>query len=102
MFEWSVLDRFAAQQHKQDQTRQRQRGQELQQRLRHDLEKQIADARLKKEREREQETQFHKMQLDDCSTWAEQEQKREAARQQRLEVERCERRAQIASDRERR
>jgi len=101
-FEWSVLDRFAAQQHRQDQVRQRHRDQELQQRLRIDLDKQMADARLKKERELDQENQFHRMQLDDCSTWWEQEKAKEVAKQKQLEVERCERRAQMETDRERR
>jgi len=67
--EWAVLDKLAAQMHKQDTAKQRTRDAELQGRLREDLQKQIIDVQVKHDREKEQERQFHEMQVESFNQW---------------------------------
>lgn len=56
--EWSVLDKVAAQLHKQETTLARRRELELKQKIKNDLDKQVADEKLKQEREKEADKQI--------------------------------------------
>lgn len=100
--EWSVLDKLAAVMHKQDAVRQRSRAHELQERLRHDLDKQLFDGQLKQEREREFEHQYHEMQISSEKRLHEQELEKETARQHKIMARRENAAAQIEADRLRR
>lgn len=73
----------------------RQKEHELRQRLKQDLEKQMADGRLRKEREREMEDRFAQRQWRDCAEWKEQEDAKAIERRVLRERERGEWAAQI-------
>jgi len=100
--EWAVLDKLADQLHRQDASTQKQKELELQQRLRNDLDKQIADTKLKKNREREEDRKFHESQVDAIQKWHEQESAKEKARKDRLRVVARERDVQLELNRKRR
>eukprot|EP00434_Breviolum_minutum_P010586 symbB.v1.2.009338.t1/scaffold561.1/size520142/6 len=80
--EWSVLDKIAAELHKQDNLRAKQREWELKQKLRQDLDRQMADEKLKQERAKVEEQQFLQMQEEHTKNW----QQRAAERQQKIEA----------------
>lgn len=67
--DWSTLDRIAAKLHEQDANNQRVRERELQHRLKKDLDKQIADARLKTARERDEERVYFEKQMAALGNW---------------------------------
>lgn len=71
--EWSVLDRLAGQLHKRDAALHKAKEQEIRQRLRHDLDKQVEDSQLKQEREKEEAKRYHNMQVDALHHWRQQE-----------------------------
>lgn len=71
--EWGVLDRLAGQMQKHDAEVHRAREQELRKRLRQDLDRQVEDAHLKQEREREEALRYHEMQQSALQQWKQEE-----------------------------
>merc|ERR1712187_835828 len=71
--DWSVLDKLAAQLHKQDAARQKQNQAELQQKLKADLEKQIEDNKVRKERERIEDNKHLTAEKEFTQNWKESE-----------------------------
>jgi len=98
---WSVLDKVAAQQHRQDNFRQKQRDHELKLRLKRDLELQIQDSKLQKDRELSEEEKYHRMQEQDRFHWEAQERQHHMAKEQFLLTEKSERAHRILEDVER-
>jgi len=78
--EWSVLDKVAAQLHKQETTVARQRELELRQKIRSDLDKQVADEKLKQEREKEADKQMALMESEATKLWSEDQQRKDKLR----------------------
>ena len=94
--EWSVLDKIAAELHKQDNLRAKQREWELKQKLRQDLDRQMADEKLKQERAKVEEQQFLQMQEEHTKNWHLQMEQRAAERQQKIEATQKDRDSQLA------
>jgi len=80
--EWSVLDKLAAQLHKKDTAKAKERDLELKRRLKNDLDKQVADERFKQERAKQEEDALSRMEADKMRSWA---QEQEAQAQERIE-----------------
>lgn len=97
--EWSVLDRLAAQEHEKDQLRLKQQTQDMQQRLRLDLDRQRADVLLKADREKQENKQWFQQVEEGIGVSQEHEKQKEAAKKRSLEAVRLEREAQMASER---
>jgi len=93
--EWSVLDQLAAQMQRQDTDKQLRKQRELQQRLRNDLERQMADSHYKQTREREQEKLFVQGLVEESQLFRQREEKAEASRNEKLRLERCEQLEQV-------
>lgn len=94
--EWSVLDKIAAELHKQDNLRAKQREWELKQKLRQDLDRQMADERLKQERAKVEEQQYLQMQEEHTKLWYLEMEQRAAERQQKIEATQKDRDSQLA------
>jgi len=94
--EWSVLDKIAAELHKQDNLRAKQREWELKQKLRQDLDRQMADERLKQERVKVEEQQYLQMQEEHTKLWYLEMEQRAAERQQKIEATQKDRDSQLA------
>ena len=62
-FEWSKLDEYASYLHEQDAMRQKLGQHDMQKKLRADLDKQVADQRRKKNRQREEEQKYFHNQM---------------------------------------
>jgi len=100
--EWAVLDKLAAQMHKQDATRQRARELELQQRLREDLGRQMADTKIKEDRVKQMDHDFLKAQTDANEKWQQDESAKEEKQKEKLRVQKEERQLQLVEVQERR
>merc|ERR1719171_1374917 len=72
-FEWSKLDEYASYLHEQDAMRQKSGVLAMQQKLRLDLDRQVADQRMKKQRQREEEQKYYMNQLVEIEQWKEME-----------------------------
>eukprot|EP00435_Cladocopium_sp_Y103_P019095 s359_g4.t1 len=94
--EWSVLDKIAAELHKQDNLRAKQREWELKQKLRQDLDRQMADERLKQERAKVEEQHYLQMQEEHTKLWYLEMEQRAAERQQKIEATQKDRDSQLA------
>merc|ERR1739848_393125 len=68
-FDWSKLDEYAQFLHEQDALRQKAGVVDLQKKLRLDLDKQVADARMKKQKQREEEQKYYLNQLVGIEQW---------------------------------
>ncbi|CAJ1346686.1 unnamed protein product, partial [Effrenium voratum] len=100
--EWSVLDKIAAELHKQDNQRAKQRDLELKQRLRQDLDKQIADEKLKQDRAKAEEQRYLQLQEEHLNNWHSRIEQRAVERLQKIEATQQERDCQLAIIRARR
>mmetsp|Transcript_30465 Transcript_30465/g.55380 ORF Transcript_30465/g.55380 Transcript_30465/m.55380 type:complete len:540 (-) Transcript_30465:122-1741(-) len=67
--DWSTLDRLAAHLHVQDSNSQRTRELELQHKLKQDLDKQVADVRMKQAKEKELDQKYLEAQTKDLQQW---------------------------------
>ncbi|CAE7219761.1 unnamed protein product [Symbiodinium sp. CCMP2592] len=94
--EWSVLDRLAAELHKQDNQRARQRELELKQKLRHDLDRQMADEKLKQERAKAEEQRYLQIQKSLGLLRAMELEARASARLRKIEATQKDRDGQLA------
>lgn len=94
--EWSVLDRLAAELHKQDNQRARQRELELKQKLRHDLDRQMADEKLKQERAKAEEQRYLQIQEEHSKIRAMELEARASARLRKIEATQKDRDGQLA------
>lgn len=83
--EWSVLDSIAAELHKQDNLRARQRDLELKRKLKEDLDRQVADYKLQKERLRVEDEHFLEMEAERTKIWQLQNEQRRAEQQLKIE-----------------
>merc|ERR1719263_1375706 len=72
-FDWSKLDEYASYLHEQDALRQKAGVLAMQQKLRLDLDRQVADQRMKKQRQREEELKYFMNQLVEVEQWKEME-----------------------------
>merc|ERR1719238_2222811 len=72
-FDWSKLDEYASYLHEQDALRQKAGVMAMQQKLRLDLNRQVADQRMKKQRQREEEQKYFMNQLVEVEQWKEME-----------------------------
>merc|ERR1719262_1953005 len=72
-FDWSKLDEYASYLHEQDALRQKAGVLAMQQKLRLDLDRQVADQRMKKQRQREEEQKYYMNQLVEVEQWKEME-----------------------------
>lgn len=68
-FDWSSLDKLAAHLHEQDSNSQRARELELQHKLKEDLDRQVADTRLREAREREAEKKYLEVAEQSLKEW---------------------------------
>merc|ERR1719161_1955741 len=71
--DWTKLDEYAAYLHEQDALRQKAGVLAMQQKLRLDLDRQVADQRMKKQRQREEESKYFMNQLVEVEQWKEME-----------------------------
>jgi hypothetical protein len=71
--DWSKLDEYASYLHEQDALRQKAGVLAMQQKLRLDLDRQFADQRMKKQRQREEEQKYFMNQLVEVEQWKEME-----------------------------
>jgi len=71
--DWSKLDEYAAYLHEQDALRQKAGVLAMQQKLRLDLDRQVAEQRTKKQRQREEESKYFMNQLVEVEQWKEME-----------------------------
>merc|ERR1712182_84293 len=71
--DWSKLDEYAAYLHEQDALRQKAGVLAMQQKLRLDLDRQVAEQRTKKQRQREEESKYFMNQLVEIEQWKEME-----------------------------
>merc|ERR1719262_365221 len=72
-FDWSKLDEYASYLHEQDALRQKAGVLAMQQKLRLDLDRQVADQRIKKQRQRDEEQKHFMNQLVEVEQWKEME-----------------------------
>merc|ERR1719456_1215970 len=72
-FDWSKLDEYASYLHEQDALRQKAGVLAMQQKLRLDLDRQVADQRMKKQRQREEEQKYYMNQLVEIEQWKDME-----------------------------
>merc|ERR1719197_1212025 len=72
-FDWSKLDEYASYLHEQDALRQKAGVLAMQQKLRLDLDRQVAEQRMKKQRQREEEQKYFMNQLVEIEQWKEME-----------------------------
>mmetsp|Transcript_47408 Transcript_47408/g.102115 ORF Transcript_47408/g.102115 Transcript_47408/m.102115 type:complete len:589 (-) Transcript_47408:134-1900(-) len=100
--EWALLDKIAAQQHWKDNKLQRQRDLELKHRLKADLDRQMADTKLLKDREKMEDTMFRQLQDFDLAAWKEEEQRLHEERLQKTLMEHSDRSARVVEEAERR
>jgi len=70
-FDWSKLDEYASYLHEQDALRQKAGVLAMQQKLRLDLDRQVADQRMKKQRQRDEEQKYFMNQLVEVEQWKE-------------------------------
>lgn len=68
-FEWAKLDEYASYLHEQDAMRQKLGIVDMQQRMRDDLDRQLADARLKKQRQIDEEARYFTAQVQEIEQW---------------------------------
>eukprot|EP00933_Yihiella_yeosuensis_P070802 TRINITY_DN78966_c0_g1_i1.p1 TRINITY_DN78966_c0_g1~~TRINITY_DN78966_c0_g1_i1.p1 ORF type:complete len:606 (-),score=166.24 TRINITY_DN78966_c0_g1_i1:181-1929(-) len=94
--EWAVLDKLAAQLHKQDAVKQKSKEQELKQRLRHDLDRQLADNKLQEERAKAMEEKYGELEADRNKKWSEQVKVQDEERRLKVLKQRDDQQAQIA------
>jgi len=99
--DWSTIDRLASKLHEKDAELQRARMKELQMRLKEDLVKQIADAKLKKARERENDQQFFDTHIAVHGSLQDQEQEAYRIKREKALSIQKERDRQVQSDRAR-
>eukprot|EP00930_Biecheleria_cincta_P046490 TRINITY_DN32069_c0_g1_i1.p1 TRINITY_DN32069_c0_g1~~TRINITY_DN32069_c0_g1_i1.p1 ORF type:complete len:634 (+),score=156.48 TRINITY_DN32069_c0_g1_i1:118-2019(+) len=99
--EWSVLDKVAAQLHKQETTMARQRELELRQKIRSDLDKQVADEKLKQEREKEADKQMSLMEAEASRLWSEDQVRKDQLRIELVEKQKreCQEQARLTQQR---
>merc|ERR1719487_2944897 len=71
--DWSKLDEYASYLHEQDALRQKAGVLAMQQKLRLDLDRQVAEQRMKKQRQRDEESKYFMNQLVEVEQWKEME-----------------------------
>jgi len=101
-FEWSKLDEYASYLHEQDAMRQKLGLHDMQKKLRADLDKQVADQRRKKNRQREEEQKYFHNQMVEIEQWKEMEKERDAEMKTKAHKEKVDRDEQLAFDQKRR
>merc|ERR1712224_154566 len=101
-FEWSKLDEYASYLHEQDAMRQKLGLHDMQKKLRADLDKQVADQRRKKNRQREEEQKYFHNQMVEIEQWKEMEKERDAEMRAKAHKEKNDRDEQLAFDQKRR
>merc|ERR1719387_1484534 len=101
-FEWSKLDEYASYLHEQDAMRQKLGQHDMQKKLRCDLDKQVADQRRKKNRQREEEQKYFHNQMVEIEQWKEMEKERDAEMKAKAHKEKQDRDEQLAFDQKRR
>merc|ERR1719482_1877281 len=101
-FEWSKLDEYASYLHEQDAMRQKLGQHDMQKKLRADLDKQVADQRRKKNRQREEEQKYFHNQMVEIEQWKEMEKERDADMKTKALKEKVDRDEQLAFDQKRR
>jgi len=101
-FEWSKLDEYASYLHEQDAMRQKLGLHDMQKKLRADLDKQVADQRRKKNRQREEEQKYFHNQMVEIEQWKEMEKERDAEMKAKAHKEKVDRDEQLAFDQKRR
>eukprot|EP00931_Biecheleriopsis_adriatica_P115483 TRINITY_DN91271_c0_g1_i1.p1 TRINITY_DN91271_c0_g1~~TRINITY_DN91271_c0_g1_i1.p1 ORF type:complete len:577 (+),score=179.47 TRINITY_DN91271_c0_g1_i1:58-1788(+) len=94
--EWSVLDKLSAQLHKQDTASAKQKELELKKQLKADLDRQVADERLKQERAKEEEKNLHLLEAERTLVWAAQQEQQEKQRLDKIAATKKERDDQVA------
>lgn len=92
---WASIDKLAAKMHAEDAERHRSKQQELQSKLRDDLDKQVIDGRRKGNREKEDDIRFHEQQQRQLGQWQEAEKARGAKARETAMVEAGERDMQL-------
>merc|ERR1719217_725669 len=98
-FDWSKLDEYASFLHEQDAFRSKQQYNAMQERLRSDLDRQVTDTRMKKQKERENDNKYHLSQIKEIEDWNEQEKQKAQDMKNRSIQEQVERDAQLAENR---
>merc|ERR1712118_486990 len=73
VFDWSKLDEYAAFLHEQDAQRSKRQYGMMQEKLKTDLDRQVNDARMKKQKEREGDKKYHLSQIAEVEAWKERE-----------------------------
>merc|ERR1719265_3096026 len=101
-FEWSKLDEYASYLHEQDAMRQKLGLDDMHKKLRSYLDKQVADQRRKKNRQREEEQKYFHNQMVEIEQWKEMEQEREHEMRSKAVKEKADRDEQLEFDRKRR
>lgn len=98
-FDWSKLDEYAAFLHEQDAHRSKQQYNVMQEKLRTDLDRQVADMRMKKQKDRDNDKKYHLSQISEVEAWKESEHSKAQELRKRAQQEQVERDAQLAAER---
>lgn len=97
--DWSVLDKYATYLHEQDAMRQRAAELEMKAKLRQDLDRQVADAQKRKEREAEDGLKWSAAQKQEYAKFQEKEQEKVSIVREKADREKQERDIQLQFDR---
>merc|ERR1719181_1034468 len=98
-FDWSKLDEYASYLHEQDALRQKAGVLAMQQKLRLDLDRQVADQRMKKQRQREEEQKYYMNQLVEIEQWKEMERAKDEELKEKAHKEKRDRDEQMQYER---
>lgn len=98
-FDWSTLDKYAAHLHQQDALRQRAGQVELKNKLRSDLDQQLADRKVRKQREIEDAKAYHNAMKSDFENYQKLEEEQKKVLRDKAEKEKKERDAQLVYER---
>jgi len=90
-YDWSKLDEYASFLHEQDAHRQKQQFGIMQEKLRLDLDRQVADTRLKKQKTKENDMKYHLTQISELDAWKELEESKAQDIRNKNEKEKVER-----------
>jgi len=92
---WAAIDKLAAKMHAEDAQKHKSKQQELQSKLRGDLDRQVIDGKRKGEKEKEDDTRFFEQQQKALGQWHEQQRLIEARAREKAAAETSERDQQL-------
>mmetsp|Transcript_5045 Transcript_5045/g.6531 ORF Transcript_5045/g.6531 Transcript_5045/m.6531 type:complete len:254 (+) Transcript_5045:91-852(+) len=96
-YDWARLDEYASYLHEQDALRQKQGVLALQRKLRHDLDAQVSEKRMKSDVQADEDTRYHKNLMLELDNWKNREQARIEERRRKLLKEKRDRASSCSS-----